>query len=149
MIKKKAHTAGFSLVEVIVVLALVVALCGLQLFPAAFSRQKLAEVLFWRNFRQNWTSLVIETRVRHDAGLVQFLGDSLYFCSASNAQKKQALAVPKTLHLTGGKLDENLYQNGGTQPQRITFYSDLDHQNYAVIFQLGYGGQYRIEKTAR
>lgn len=143
------HTAGFSLVELVIVLVIVALICSIQVFPGKLTKNRIAELLFWRNFRQNWTSLVVETKLRRDAGVVLFFSDTLYFCAGSNSAEKKALEVPSSLHLRGGKKDENLYQNGGTQPQSITFHSDLDQKDYTIVFQLGYGGQYHVEETQK
>lgn len=137
---------GFTLAESSVVLLLVSLLCILQYSPSVNATKKMNEQNFWQQFRQNWTSLVITCRRADTAGRVLFYGDSLKFFY-SKGHPMQKLLLPATLHLKGGKREEELYANGGTQSQTIAFYSDLDGCTYNIYFELGFGGQYRVEQT--
>lgn len=138
---------GFSLLEMSIVLFLIALICILQFVPSSETTNKMAEEEFWLNFRQNWTSLVVRSHRQKTAGLALFLNHSVQFTSGTDTADKKQIALPKTMHVQGGKREEKIYANGGTQPQTIKINSDLGGASYNIIFELGFGGQYRVQKV--
>lgn len=141
-----ASKTGFSLLEMSIVLFLFALICISQFTPSSYTTKKMAEEGFWLSFRQNWTSLVVTSHRQKTAGLVIFLNNSIQFTNHNSTEKKQ-IQLPKTMHVQGGKKEEKLYSNGGTQPQTVRLYSDLNGASYDIVFELGFGGQYRVQKN--
>ena len=141
-------TSAFTLIEAIVTLFLISLICLFQFVPSDYSKDKMSEEQFWQNFRQNWNNLSIKTREKKKPGLVIFWDDSVEFVCGNDQQGKKTIPLPSSLHKNGGKKEERLYVDGGTQPQKISLFSDLDEHTYDIFFELGFGRQYRVqEKT--
>ncbi|GBG94662.1 hypothetical protein LFYK43_11210 [Ligilactobacillus salitolerans] len=143
----KKAVAAFTLTEVVIVLLLTVSIELLEFAPSLNAIKSMKEDEFWHNFRQDWSSLVLSAHQQKVAAHLRLTDQEVRFIIGPKPLRVVVLPVPETLHLLGGSKEEEVYVQGGTQPQTISFYSDVDQLKYSIIFQLGYGGQYRVEKA--
>lgn len=138
---------GFTLVETLLVLALVTLIISFS-FPSLYrSRQNVAEREFWSGLRQQWQAAQVRAKTKQLATAVTYDSDEhqIEFSWIEGSELiKRRLTVPDTL-LVRKFENFRMHENGYTKPRTEEFYSSLHHRTYYMRIQLAWGG-YRIEE---
>jgi prepilin-type N-terminal cleavage/methylation domain-containing protein len=141
VIKKR----GFTLLETSVVLGLMTIILVIGWDVNLGFSQKYQEDQFWQAFRQNWSYMILKGRQEHERSRACFFPKYVLF-KINMTEQIIRLEYPKTMKLVGGQCDETVSSSGVAQAQTVRISSTLPVKYYDVKFQVGYGGQYDLQK---
>lgn len=150
--KVKHNKQAFTLIEMIIVLALVSVLLLIGFFPVKTMIASYQEQQFWRTFNQAWTKTAITAERKGCVAEVAFHSKEIEFsdyAENTRGQKRhsQIITLPPSLQVLTKFAYADFYKNGGTKFMKVVFYSKLHQVKYTLIPQVGYGGRYRLEVT--
>lgn len=143
----KRRVKAFTLLESLVVLAIITMLFLLILPPANRSKQASAEWQFWSDLRVQWQAAQARAKVAHRSTTVVYEPDShrFEFFWLTSHRQTESVAVPSTLVVDSYPRIQIL-TNGYVRPQTIRLHSTLTNQQYQIRVQLGWGGYHVVKK---
>lgn len=138
---------GFTLLETLVVLAIVTMLFCLITPFASRSQQKAAEQQFWSDLRIQWQAAQTRAKVDHQITFIEPQDQSkmIQFSWVDREYHHATVKIPSTLvldHFPSIKMLET----GFVSPQTARFHSTLNHHKYEMRIQLGWGGYHVVER---
>lgn len=146
--------AAFTLLETVIVLAIVAFLMLMTLPSAEHSKQKIAERQFWSDLRTQWQAAQTRAKVKHQITFIEPQDESkiidFYWVDENgDATVSQAyVKLPPTLVLDSFP-DTRMNENGFVNPATARFHSTLDNKKYEMRIQLGWGGFHIVEKVQK
>lgn len=141
--KLKSKIDAFTLVEMLIVLALLGMSLLITIKPAANMVQRYQEKIFWQNLQHAWNKELSTLAQRKENGKVLFNDQKIIFYE--NNQEKTIIDIPSTLELYRGyrlHINQTGQMNGGT----IVFNSKDHQRQYYLVIQLGWG-KYYVKQT--
>ena len=143
MITKKNR--AFTLIETSLVLLIVSVTLLLGVFPVKKTMAKNQEKMFYQSFRNDVTYITSVAIKANRPSWITFKPSKTQQAIFTCGHIEKRLPLPKTV-----VLDENytvdcyVSNKGSVPPITIRYHSLLTHHNYRLVFQLGFGAQYRI-----
>mgnify|MGYP003600983092 CR=1 FL=1 len=143
----KKEVEAFTLLESLVVLAIITMLFLLVVPTANRSKQASAERQFWSDLHVHWQAAQARAKVAHQSTSVVYEPDSHRFEFSWLASRRQTetVAVPSTLVVDFYPRIQIL-ANGYVRPQTLRLHSTLTKQQYQIRVQLGWGGYHVVKK---
>lgn len=143
----KRRVNAFTLLESLVVLAIITMLFLLIVPTANRSKQASDERQFWSDLRVQWQAAQARAKVAHQSTSVAYEPDSHRFVFSWLASHRQAesVDVPPTLVVDFYPRIQ-IFANGYVRPQTIRLHSTLTKQQYQIRVQLGWGGYHVVKK---
>lgn len=133
---------GFTLLETTIVLALACLFLLLSFFLAPRSSAQIKEEQFMQNLTSKLDKAAMQGKEYHQIVRAFFGKEDVQILVGRKTEK---LEYPPTLIKYGA---ENVYisPSGVTHPTTITLVSKKGHYSYNLIFELSFGGVYRVAK---
>lgn len=129
---------GFTLVESILTLAIVVLLSVLPVIQFQSVQQKMLEATFFQQFNQQWEQARLLALTHQQVVLVHFQTNYIRFYSTQpDWQWEQRLTLPKDLCVASKTL--RISASGQTSPQTLYFKSLYFNQFKIIKPQMGWG----------
>lgn len=141
--KNKRYRA-FSLVEMLVVLAITAALILLGFPPARQTWQSTQERIFWHRFDTEWDRTVQYMTANKSARLCFYRDEVVFMRGERNSWGH--LPYPHCLR-PRTHYEIKLTATGNVMPQSVYLDARQPGPGYRVAFQLGVGGRYAIYQT--
>jgi competence protein ComGD len=129
--------SSFTLVETVIVFAIVLLVITLTSPSLTRSRQSAAERQFFTRLKSCWELETNRARNEHRRMSI-FTNDQQMIIGNKVVKMPATLSAPDFAVL-------NVYDDGFTSPHTRVFYSKVDRSRYVVKIQMGWGG-YRVEK---
>lgn len=133
---------GFTLLETTIVLALACLFLLLSFFLAPCSSAQIKEEQFMQNLTSKLDKAAMQGKEHHQIVRAFFGKENVQILIGRKTEK---LEYPPTLIKYGA---ESVYisPSGVTRPTTITLVSKKAHYSYNLIFELSFGGVYRVAK---
>lgn len=129
---------GFTLVESVLTLAIVVIISVLPVMQFRNVQQKMLEATFFQQFNQQWEQARLLAVTRHQAVLVHFQTNYVRFYSGQSGwQWERYLTLPTGLRVAEKTLQ--ISTSGQTSPQTLYFKSDYFNRFKTIKPQMGWG----------
>lgn len=143
----KRGVKAFTLIESLVVLAIITMLFLLIVPTANRSKQASAERQFWSDWRVQWQAAQTRAKVANQSTSVVYQPDShrFEFSWLASHRQTESVVVPSTLVVDFFPRIQIL-ANGYVRPQTIRLHSTLTKQQYQIRVQLGWGGYHVVKK---
>lgn len=135
---------GFTLLETTIVLALAFLFLLLSFCFAPRSSAQIEEKQFMQNLTSKLDKAAMQGKERHQMVRAFFGKEDVQILVGRKAEK---LEYPATLTKYGA---ESVYisPSGVTRPTTIPLVSKKGHYSYNLIFELSFGGVYRVIKRS-
>ncbi|KRL02718.1 hypothetical protein [Liquorilactobacillus capillatus] len=134
--KNRGKLAAFSLIEMVVVLALSTFVLLLTIKPLDNSISNLQEKIFWQSFKQTWTREIISSAKFNKVYTIEFKHDRVIFNERNNI--KVIVKLPRTLSIRRYELIK-VNDTGSISGRTIIVDSSLQGKPYYILVQLGWG----------
>lgn len=134
--------AGFTVLETIIVLAIVAIIVTFSVPEISRSRAYHEEQFFWSELRQNWRAAQLRARHERQVTKIEYeqTSNQIVFMAG---QKQDVVHLPGTLKVI--RFDQfQMHENGYVKPQTQEFKSSLTGCRYLMRIQLAWGG-YHVE----
>lgn len=134
MIKRR----GFTLIESVLTLAIVVIISVLPVMQFRSAQQKMLETTFFQQFNQQWEQARLLAVTRQQAVLVHFQTNYVRFYSDQpDWQWERYLTLPTGLRVAEKTL--RITASGQSSPQTLYFKSDYFNRLKTIKPQMGWG----------
>lgn len=133
---------GFTLLETTIVLVLAFLFLLLNFSFAPRSSAQIKEEQFMQNLTSKLDKAAMQGKERHQVVRIFFGKENVQILVGRKTEK---LKYPSTLTKYGA---ESVYisPSGVTRPTTIPLVSRKEYYSYNLIFELGFGGAYRVTK---
>ncbi|GAK48012.1 hypothetical protein LOSG293_170140 [Secundilactobacillus oryzae JCM 18671] len=139
--------AGFTLIEMVVVLGLTCLLLGIGTFGARHIAQRTTkiEAAFFSELKENWQVAQFKARQANEPLLIKMGKEQsvLFQCRDWH----QRIKVPTTLALARN-YELKMTTKGNVRPMTIIWYSDVGPAEYRQTVQMGWG-IYRVDRKVQ
>ncbi|MFK5676013.1 MULTISPECIES: prepilin-type N-terminal cleavage/methylation domain-containing protein [unclassified Ligilactobacillus] len=138
---------GFTLIETTIVLLIVTILAGMvTVGPGKRWQAAWQERWFFKRFNAIWIETVTNPRLLQTNKTVVFTKNQVRFIV--DQHECHVIAVPASLHLLRYQVVK-VAPSGSVTPVTVCYQSPSNRCNKVLVFQLGYGGQYKYEEIQR
>lgn len=134
---------GFTLIEMITVLALLALVMTVSWPVAHYNWEKMRQRIFFKTFRQEWQLAQANCKNNYEGTTIDFYQPGRFFLF-SNSHYQHEVRLPASLRLCPRK-PLTMHADGYVKPCSWQFKNELDHHDYFMRFQMAWGG-YRLEK---
>ncbi|MFT9268670.1 MAG: prepilin-type N-terminal cleavage/methylation domain-containing protein [Liquorilactobacillus nagelii] len=137
--KFKFKNRGFTLIEMLVVLALMGVLLIISIRPANKTTDNYQEKIFWQELQHAWNNQITTVTQQKSTGKVEFNQGKVIFYV--NSYKNMVIKIPATLEIYRGyrfHINSTGQTNGGT----VVFNSTDRQRRFYLVVQLGWGKYY-------
>lgn len=140
----RRNKPGFTLIETTIVLLIVIILAGM-VTGGLGKRWQVAwqERWFFKRFNATWVETVTNPRLLQTDRTIVFTKKQVRFIV--ERRERHVIAVPASLHLLRYQVVK-VAPSGSVTPATVCYQSPLGGCNKVLVFQLGYGGQYKYEE---
>lgn len=138
---------AFTLLETVIVMAIVTMLLCLITPLASRSKQEASERQFWSDLQVQWQAAQTRAKVNHQITFIEPQDQSklIEFSWVDHQYHHATVKLPSTLVLDHFP-DIKMLETGFVSPQTARFHSSLTHKKYEMRIQLGWGGYHVVEK---
>lgn len=134
---------GFTLVEMVIVLGVMVMIITLTGPTACSGFQQWQQRIFWKDFKQEWQLAQVRAQSEEQSTLIRYDMEQRQVSFHAN-HRFQNITVPKSLKVRKS-VERVMHAGGYIQPATWEFIDTINHQEIDVKIQMA-GGGYRIEK---
>ena len=134
---------GFTLIEMIFVLALLALIITISWPLAHHNFEKMDQRIFFQNFRQEWQLAQANCKNNHEETRIGLFQTGRFFLFA-NPHYQHQVKLPASLRLCP-RQDITMHEDGYVRPCSWELQNELDKHTYYMRFQMAWGG-YRVEK---
>lgn len=138
-----SRTKAFTMIEMVVVLALITVILLFTGPLVGRSHEQVVEQRFWQSFRQQWHLAQTRAQLKRQPTTVTYSADT-HTVAFTSWQKRTVIAVPATMRVESFSPIE-MQIGGYVKPATQRFYSRSGRCRYRLVIQMA-RGEYDVKK---